>query len=65
MGTTAAGIPLRPFYGPEDGTRDYATLADPERTCLPAAGCGRRMPGHADGSSASCPERARPRSSSP
>jgi len=29
VGTTAAGIPLRPFYGPEDGTRDYATLADP------------------------------------
>jgi methylmalonyl-CoA mutase N-terminal domain/subunit len=27
--TTAAGIPLRPFYGPEDGVRDYTVVADP------------------------------------
>ncbi|GAA4263572.1 methylmalonyl-CoA mutase family protein [Dactylosporangium darangshiense] len=27
--TSAAGIPLRPFYGPADGVRDYDNLADP------------------------------------
>lgn len=27
--TTASGIPLRPFYGPEDGVRDYAIVGDP------------------------------------
>lgn len=26
---TASGIPLRPFYGPEPGGRDYADLGDP------------------------------------
>ena len=28
-GTTAAGIPLRPFYRPEDGPRDHGMLGDP------------------------------------
>ena len=28
-GKTAAGIPLRPFYRPDDGSRDQGTLADP------------------------------------
>src|ERR1700751_1453667 len=28
-GTTAAGIPLRPFYRPDDSSRDQGTLADP------------------------------------
>jgi hypothetical protein len=28
-GVTAAGIPLRPFYGPGDGPRDQGTLGDP------------------------------------
>lgn len=27
--TTASGIPLRPFYGPQDRVRDYATVGDP------------------------------------
>jgi methylmalonyl-CoA mutase, N-terminal domain len=27
--TTASGIPLRPFYGPEEGVHDYARVGDP------------------------------------
>ena len=46
--TSASGIPLRPFYGPQDGIRDYASIGDPG-TYPFTRGRRRRPGGHTGG----------------